>query len=61
MAQKSWAQIEPSTKRSYEQLLRLHVTPRFGDKPLNKITRDQVKEFVSTISEKGDHALIRYG
>lgn len=48
--------IELSTKRSYEQLLRLHVTPRFGDRPLHKITRDDVKEFVSTISEKGDHS-----
>jgi integrase len=48
--------IEPSTKRSYEQLLRLHVTPRFGNRPLDKITRDDVKEFVSTISENGDHA-----
>jgi len=48
--------IQPSTKRSYEQLLRLHVTPRFGDRPLNKITRDDVKEFVSAISERGDHS-----
>jgi len=48
--------VQPSTKRSYEQLLRLHVTPRFGQKPLSKITRDDVKEFVSAISEKGDHS-----
>src|SRR3954452_22043443 len=34
--------IQPSTKRSYEQLLRLHVTPRFGNKRLNKITRAEV-------------------
>ncbi len=36
--------------------MRLHVTPRFGDKPLNKITRDDVKEFVSAISEKDEHS-----
>ena len=48
--------IQPSTKRSYEQLLRLHVTPRFGDKPLNSITRDDVKEFVSATSEAADHS-----
>jgi integrase len=48
--------IRPSTKRSYEQLLRLHVTPRFGNKPLNKITRDDVKDFVSTVSEEGVHS-----
>jgi integrase len=48
--------IQPSTNRSYEQLLRLHVTPRFGQIPLKKITRDNVKDFVSTISEKGNHS-----
>ena len=48
--------IQPSTKRSYEQLLRLHVTPRFGCKPLSKITRDDVKEFVSAISETDNHS-----
>jgi integrase len=48
--------IQPSTKRSYEQLLRLHVTPHFGNKPLDTITRDEVKDFVSTISESGDHS-----
>jgi|GEM_PF-1477980 len=49
-------EIQPSTKRSYEQLLRLHVTPRFGGKPLSKITRDDVKEFVSAISETDNHS-----
>jgi integrase len=53
---KSPRSLLPSTKRSYEQLLRLHVTPRFGQKSLSKITRDDVKEFVSAISEKGDHS-----
>jgi len=48
--------IQPSTKRSYEQLLRLHVTPRFGQMPLKKITRDDVKNLASTISEKGDRS-----
>jgi len=48
--------IQPSTKRSYEQLLRLHVTPRFGHKPIDKITRDDVKEFVTTISETEEHS-----
>ncbi len=48
--------IQPATKRSYEQLLRLHVTPRFGNKPIDKITRDEVKDFASAISEKGAHS-----
>jgi len=32
------------------------VTPRFGGKPLSKITRDDVKEFVSAISETDNHS-----
>ncbi len=36
--------------------MRLHVTPRFGQIPLKKIARDDVKDFVSTISEAGNHS-----
>jgi integrase len=39
-----------STWRSYEQLLRLHVTPRFGEKRLPDITRDSIKAFVAELS-----------
>src|SRR5436190_6544610 len=31
-------ECKPSTAYSYEQLLRLHVTPKFGKKQLNTIT-----------------------
>jgi integrase len=44
--------IKNSTDRSYEQLLRLHVTPRFGQKRLGAITRDDVKEFLSDLAER---------
>jgi integrase len=44
-------QCKPSTQRSYEQLLRLHVTPRFGEKKLTDIRRKTIKEFVSDMSQ----------
>jgi integrase len=49
----TYAEVEckPSTKRSYEQLLRLHVTPRFGQKKLTDIKRDEVKRFVAEVSQ----------
>jgi len=40
-----------STARSYEQLLRVHVTPRFGQKKLKDITRDQIKQFLAELSQ----------
>ena len=49
----SYAEVEckPSTKRSYEQLLRLHVTPHFGQKKLTDIRRDEVKRFLAELSQ----------
>ena len=49
----SYADLEckPSTAYSYAQLLRLHVTPRFGDRRLTEITRDDVKLFLSDLSQ----------
>ncbi len=49
----TYAEIEckPSTKRSYEQLLRLHVTPRFGDKKLTEIKREEIKQFLAELSQ----------
>ncbi len=49
----TYAEVEckPSTKRSYEQLLRLHVTPRFGDKKLTEIKREDIKQFLAKLSQ----------
>lgn len=49
---KEYAVLEckPSTVRSYEQLLRLHVIPRFGSKRLVDIKRDEVKKFLLELS-----------
>lgn len=48
-----YAELEckPSTAYSYAQLLRLHVTPRFGDRRLTEITRDDVKLFLSDLPQ----------
>ncbi|HYL14835.1 MAG TPA: site-specific integrase [Terriglobales bacterium] len=49
----SYAETEckPSTRRSYEQLLRVHITPRFGSKLLTEIRRDEVKRFLADLSQ----------
>jgi integrase len=45
----TYAEVEckPSTRRSCAQLFRLHVTPRFGQKKLTDICRDEIKQFLS--------------
>ena len=45
---KTHAEVEcrRSTKRSYERLLRLHVTPRFGKKKLAAIAPESIKQFL---------------
>jgi len=40
-----------STAYSYAQLLRLHVTPRFGDRLLTQISRDDVKTFLGDLAK----------
>ena len=49
----SYAETEckPSTRRSYEQLLRVHATPRFGSKLLTEIRRDDVKRFLADVAQ----------
>jgi len=44
-------QCKQSTLRSYEQLLRVHVTPRFGSKLLTDIRREDIKRFLSELSQ----------
>lgn len=49
----SYAETEckPSTRRSYEQLLRVHFTPSFWLKLLTEIRRDEVKRFLADLSQ----------
>ena len=50
---KRYAELEckPSTVHSYEQLLRLHVTPRFGKYKLPDIKRNEIKQFLSELGQ----------
>jgi integrase len=41
-----------STLRSYEQLLRLHVIPRFGQSRLSDIKREEIKAFLGELSRE---------
>lgn len=40
------ATCKPSTMRSYEEILRVHVLPVFGSLPLSEINRLYIKEFL---------------
>jgi Phage integrase, N-terminal SAM-like domain len=42
-------QCKPSTARSYEQLLRVHLTPHFGRRKVTDIKRDEIKQFLSQL------------
>src|SRR5438876_11006243 len=46
--------LKQSTIDSYSQLLRLYVLPRFGQLQVTAIQRDQVKEFLSDWSARGE-------
>lgn len=41
------AQIQPKTRHSYGQILRLHLVPAFGAVPLREIQRAALKDFLS--------------
>lgn len=38
----------PSTYRSYEQLVRVHITPALGKLPLSKVTPQAIRSFLNT-------------
>src|SRR5215471_12538490 len=44
-------QCKQSTWRSYEQVLRVPVTPRFGSRLLTDIRREDIKRFLSELSQ----------
>jgi len=44
-------QCKPSTARSYELLLRVHVTPHFGRRKVTDIKRDEIKQFLSELGQ----------
>jgi integrase len=50
--EKQYVDIKPSTAARYKGLLKLHILPFFGAKPLDAITRDDVKRFFSELALK---------
>lgn len=44
--------LKPSTVARYRGLLKLHILPFFGSKPIDAITRDDVKRFFSELALK---------
>jgi integrase len=47
---------KPSTYESYEQVLRIHLFPRFGSIPLIGITRNAAKTYLSEVAASGEYA-----
>src|SRR5579862_631843 len=50
---KNYVDVErkASTYRSYEQLLRLHITPRFGALKITDISREAVRQFLGELTK----------
>jgi integrase len=44
--------IRPMTKRSYEQVIRLHIKPQIGAKRLNRLTADDIRGMESTVQAR---------
>lgn len=49
--------LAPKTRELYEQQLRCHVLPTFGDTPLNRITRRQVRAWHAGLVVSGSQVL----
>ena len=47
------ADLKPSTRARYEQLVRKHVVPRWGTVPLSKVTHDGVGAWVGQLVRDG--------
>lgn len=47
-------EIRPTTYKSYEQVLRLHVKPHIGGTRLNKLTAEDVRRMKSAVQEKSE-------
>lgn len=45
--------LEPRSRELYEMLLRLHIRPRLGDRPLDRITPQVVRSWRSDLLQQG--------
>jgi integrase len=41
--------LKPSTLHDYGVTFRLHITPHFGERPLNEIERQEVQDWINTL------------
>jgi hypothetical protein len=46
-------ECKPSTAGFYGQYLRLYVLPRFGELPMDSVSRQEVKQFISELRARG--------
>ena len=46
-------EIKKSTAKEYASVLRRHILPALGDHPLNQLTRDVIRGFLSRKAEQG--------
>ena len=60
---KKWLEIharahcKTSTYQRYEQIFRIHLSPRFGSRPIDRIERDDLKRYVSELATSKRHGL----
>jgi integrase len=48
--------LKPSTVESYEGILNVHLKPRFGKLPLEKIVRKSIKEYLDFLVSQGQQS-----
>ena len=51
------AHCKTSTYARYEQVFRIHLSPRFGIRPIDRIERDDLKRYVSELATSKRHGL----
>ena len=53
----SKAHCKTSTYERYEQIFRIHLSPRFGSRPIDRIDRDHLKRYFSELATSKKHGL----
>ena len=54
--------IRPTTQKTYEDRIRLHIIPEIGDIPLNKLAQNDLQQFYGRIKKGGRKRLTeKYG
>jgi integrase len=53
-----WATLEPRSRARYEQIVRQHLMPEFGEAKVGDITREWVRDYLAGLSSNGQVATI---